>query len=239
MTDFNNITHDEINSKIMIILCANEGIVFDQYNLYSKVLDKISSSNFVPTTFKYKFMLVLRNLMTINNNVKLIKENDVYNVVYNSDVVIPINTNYDSSWVNINDFNTYIVDSNLDSEFNHKDIESGNTLYHDVFSSNCYDTIKKVIKTHYVDYEIKNNFDKTPIECINDIKVATLVISDLNSRINLLEMRLEKLELTDFFDEYSIYDFLKLKFAKFIKNNFCNLVIIFLSFLTIIIFRFI
>jgi len=96
-----------------------------------------------------------------------------------------------------------------------------------------------MIRTHYVDYEIKNNFDKTPIECINDIKVATLVISDLNSRINLLEMRLEKLELTDFFDEYSIYDFLKLKFAKFIKDNFCNLVIILLSFLIIIIFRFI
>jgi hypothetical protein len=237
MTDFNNITHDEINTKIMIILCANEGVVFDQYKLYSNVLDKISTANFVPTTFKYKFMLVLRNLMTINNNVKLIKENDVYNVVYNSDVVIPINTNYDSSWVNINEFNTYIVDSNLDSEFNHKDIESGNTLYHEVFSSNSYDTIKKVIRTHYVDYNVKNNFDKTPIECINDIKVASLVISDLNSRINLLETRLEKLELKDFLDEYSIYDFLKLKFTRFIRDNIYNLIILFLSFLIIIIFR--
>ena len=243
MTELINVTHDEINSKIMIILCANEGNVYDQYNLYSRVIDKFmlgltstcdevseKRTSFIPPTFKYKFMLVFRNLMTTNNNIKVIKENNVYNVVYNppTDIVLT-NTNYDNSWLNTKDFNSYIIDSDLHCEFAYKDIESGDTMHHDILGGDDYTTIKRLIDTNYVDYNVKNNFDKTPIECINDIKVATLVISNLNLRVDSLESRIKNLEVKDFVEECSIYNFLKLKLNKFIKKNLCSLILIFIG----------
>jgi hypothetical protein len=239
MSDLINVTHDELNNKIMIILCANEGIIFDQYTLFSKVIDKFTSTSFIPRSFKCKFMLVLRNLMITNNDVKIIKKNNVYNVVYNSPNDIEIkDSNYDNMWLNIHDFNAYIIDSNLYSEFGYKDIESGDTLYHNILGGNDYITVKRLINSNSIDYNVKNNFDKTPIECINDIKVASLVISDLNLRINNLESRIKNLETKDYFEDCSIYNFLKLKLNAFIKKYYT---LIFLVFLVIIsnLFRFI
>lgn len=249
MTELINITHDEINSKIMIILCANEGKVYDQYSLYSRVIDRFTQdfanvynetaekrnvTSFIPPTFKYKFMLVFRNLMATNNDIKIVKENNVYNVVYNphTDIVLT-NTNYDNTWLNIKDFNSYIIESDLHCEFAYKDIESGDTMHHEILGSNDYATIKRLINTNRIDYNVKNNFDKTSVECINDIKVATLVISNLNSKVNSLESRIENLEIKDYFEECSIYNFLKLKFNKFFKKNFYYLILIFIGFVVI------
>lgn len=239
MSDLINVTHDELNNKIMIILCANEGTIFDQYTLYSKVIDKFTSTSFIPPSFKYKFMLVLRNLMNTNNDVKIIKKNNVYNVVYNPPNNIELKDSYyDNMWLNTHDFNGYIIDSDLHSEFGYKDIESGDTLYHNILGGNDCITVKRLINSNSIDYNVKNNFDKTPIECINNIKVASIVISDLNLRINNLESRIKNLETKDYFEDCSIYNFLKLKLNRFIKKN---TILIFLVFLVIIsnLFRFI
>jgi hypothetical protein len=240
MSNLEEITYDEINDKIVLILCANLGTTYNQYTLYDAVVDKFSrTSKSIHPDFKYKFIHVLKQLMSNNYGITVLKENDIYYVGYDAQPIIePCLTN--TEWIDKNNYIKYVVENNLENEFLTQDLETGNTIYHELFSNGEYSTIKKVIETHSVDYNIKNNKKDTPIDCINRIEVATLVISDLNKKIDSLEKRLAKLETKDYFDECSIYDFLLLKFKRFIKKNYltiCLLIFMIIIFkLTFIIF---
>lgn len=224
MSNLEQITYENINDKIILVLCANLGTIYNQYELYDAVLDKFSrTSNSIHSDFKYKFMHVIRQLMSNNNNVTVLKDNGVYYVGYDipQQVIEPCSTN--EFWLDKDNYIKFIIDNNLEDEFIYQDPETGNNLYHELFKTGDYTTIKKVINTHHIDYTITNKIKDTPIDCINRVEVATLVISDLNKRIYSLERRLNKLETKDYLGECSIYDFLKLKFNRFVKENYLGI----------------
>jgi hypothetical protein len=77
MSNIQDVTEEQIYDKLMIILIANEGTIFDQYKLYSKLIDKLNLSHIaaIPSTIKYKYMMVLRQMMAKSDNIKLTKEN--------------------------------------------------------------------------------------------------------------------------------------------------------------------
>jgi hypothetical protein len=179
----------------MIILVANEGKFYDQYKLYSLILDKFrATSDFVPHEFKCKFFIILRSLMIKDNNIKVIKENNIYQVSYNPPKNIkPSYTNYNPAWIDSSQLNNFIINNQNkliedNKEYiNYKDIESGNTIYHDVFSQSSCENVKKLLEINNLNYNIKNNLNKTPIECIKNIEVASIIINELYNKINLLE----------------------------------------------------
>jgi hypothetical protein len=228
MNEIENITHDEIFNKIMLILCANDDIVFNQYKLYDLVVDKLSlTSMFLPSNFKYKFIIVLRQLMSNIDNVKVICINDVYYASYKSEPIIDIEIIselnlatdiYINTWLDKINLSNYILENNLDTEIKYKNPESGDTIYHDILSSIDYIAVKKIVEENYIDYEIKNNNNETPIDCIRSIKISNLVISKLTLRVNYLEMRLAKLEKDNYVNNYSIVNSIKNKLYNFINN---------------------
>ena len=188
------VTFDEIYNKIMLILIANEGILYDQYKLYSLVLDKFikNDSNYVPPEFKYKFFIIIRQLSLKDDNIKVFKQDNIYQVIYNpSRDVKPNLVSYYSEWIDGPQLNNFIINNNIDLNF--QDPESGNTIYHDVLSDNNCENVKKLLETNTMNYNIKNNYNKTPIECIKNIQVAILVINDLNNKINQLEEKINNL----------------------------------------------
>jgi len=223
MSNLEEITYEDINDKIQLVLCANMGTMYNHYELYNAVTDKFSrTSNSIHPNFKYKFMHVIKQLLSNNSDITIFKDrdNDVYYIGYDIKQEVTEPCIIDTQWFDKDGYIKFIIDNNLEDEFMYQDPKTGNNLYHDLFNTGDYSTIKKVIDTHDIDYTIKNKINNTPIDCINRIEVATLVISDLNKKIHSLEKRLTKLETKDYLEEYSIYNFLKLKFIRFVKQNY-------------------
>jgi hypothetical protein len=184
--------------------------------------------------------------MVKDDCIKVFKENNVYQVIYNAPKDIkPEIKDYIPEWLDKTDFNYYLVNNKLD--LNYQDPESGNTIYHEVLSESGFDTknygnidkVKKLIETSTNNYSIKNNDDKTPIECIKDVKVATLVINDLNNKLislekklEMFEIRMKDLENKDEIADCSILNFISIKLYHLIENNWGHISLI----LTAIIF---
>ena len=238
MSTLENVTYDDIFNKIMLILVANEGTLYDQYKLYSLVIDKITKNEVigVPPDFKYKFFITLRQLMLKDDNVKVMKENNIYQVIYNAPKDIKLeNINYNPEWINNSELNSYIINNKTEVDINYKDPESGNTIYHEVLSEHNSENVKKLIETNNTFYNVTNNYNKTPIECIKDVQVAIVIINDLNKRINnfenksqLLENRLKILENKNEIADCSIINFINIKFYCFLKNNWANISFMFI-----------
>lgn len=233
---YENISYDEIESKIMCILLANEGKVYDQYNLYSLLVDKFNIkynnfSNYIPYDFKCKYLIVLKQLMS-NNDIKIIKNLQVYYAVYNpSENIQSKDIEYNKYWIKKCEFNDYIVNNKI--PFDYKDLESGNSIYHDIFMDGNCETIKKIIKENNFDYEIKNNADKTPIECINEIEPLTIILNDLIIKQKEMKKEINELKNKLEISNYSLTTFLKIKFYKYFDKFY--IIQIFLLILILII----
>jgi len=240
MTDLKDITCDEIYVKVSLVLYAHDTILLNQYELFNEVVSKLrlnQNTNYIPPEFKCKFLLVLRSLMSKNNDITVIKKNNVYYACYNykidNELNSPLTINYSDYWLDKQTFNKYIIENNLEEELTYQDPESGNTIIHDILSSNNFNIVNDAIKNYQINYNLKNNDNKTPIECINHVKMSLLVINDLNNRLNLIDKRVKKIEEKN--NDISIYKILKLNLKKFINNNISYLLgLVFLLFSIII-----
>jgi hypothetical protein len=245
MTILDNVTFDDIYNKIMLVLVANEGILYNQYKLYSLILNKFTRNEtyFVPPEFKYKFFVTLRQLMLKDDNIKVFKENNIYQVIYNgSKEVKPEFVNYSPEWIDKSQLNKFIINNNID--LNYQDPESGNTIYHDILSENNYENVKKLLETNNVNYNIKNNYNKTPIDCIKDIQIATVIINDLSNKINQFDEKLnqfeEKLKILENKNEIvdcSIIKFIQIKAYYLFARNWIIIFIIFIIFISILFYN--
>lgn len=224
MTDLQNITFDEINVKLLLILYSNENKLMDQYTLFNLIVEKFRATlpiNYVSPDFKSKFLLILRSLMSKNDNITVTKKNNVYYAGFDMQSLTDNYTiNYSDYWLDKNSLNNYIIENNLEEELDYIDPESGNSFFHDILSSNDINFVEKIIKTFDINYNLKNNADKTPIQCINDVKIAICIINDLNNHLCSIDKRIKNLESKDYINEISINKFLQLKFNKFINENF-------------------
>jgi hypothetical protein len=219
---------DEIYKKLMIILVANESIIYSQYKLYDLVLNKFfdfEKIKTVPQEFKYKFMIVLRSLMSKSKDVEVYKENNVYYVSYNkskdtnfSDFTV----NNESTWIDENGINKFLLDSNNETQLSYIDYvdpENGNTIYHDILKSNDIQYAEKLIDNYYIDYDLKNKFNKTPIDLVTDIRISNLIIKDLNNKLNTIIERVDKLENKKNIEDYTLYEIIKIIFINFLVTN--------------------
>lgn len=84
ITNLQDVPIDKIETNIMSVLYANMDIKFSQYTLFNKVLeDKYDGqySSQIHSNFKSRFLLVLRNLMSKYDDIKVSKDNGVFLVV--------------------------------------------------------------------------------------------------------------------------------------------------------------
>jgi len=224
MSDLSNISLNEIENTIMLVLVGNDGIVFTQYQLFDKVIDKLEIKiNCIHNSFKSKFLIVLRNLMSSYDDVKIYRENNIYKAVYATDnsTMNSYSSSTDDTFIpdpfTINDLNSYIIDNDMFEQFTYVDQSSGNTIYHDIVTNNNYLQIKKLIDTNKFNYNIKNLNDKTPIDYINDQRVTNIMIKTLFNKIDVLEKELDafkKQDISLYINELTYYQFLKIKLNK-------------------------
>jgi hypothetical protein len=156
--------------------------------------------------------------MIKDDNIRVFKDNNIYQIVYNPPNGIKLeNIKFNDKWINMSDLNNYIIDNEID--INYQDIENGNTIYHEILSEHNCDNIKKLLEKNNIDYNVKNYYDKTPIECINNIKIATIVINDLNKKLDKFEEKLNILENKCNILNCTIFDFIKIKLYDLIIKN--------------------
>lgn len=177
-TDYN-----QIKNKIVAKLVANPDKVFSEIELFNKCYADLILHD---PTLKFKYKLVIRQLMAEYDNIIVKKNNNIYYICYKenkNDISINnINTIPEESFVNNNDLNNFIIDNDLYEELNYIDPESGNTIFHDLLASNNYIIVQKLLDTNKLQLNIKNNIGQTPIHKINDIKMANIIINYLLSK---------------------------------------------------------
>lgn len=204
MANLANISYDKIENDIMSILYANIDTIYTQHDLYNKLLkDKYEDSNYIDPSFKYKFLLILRNLRSKYDDVILNKENNFYSVYVKSNQEnvksnqenVKLNNEQFTNIVFFNDTDitemyNYIYDNKLTEHLKWIDPINGNSIYHELVLNGNINIINKLIDLDEFDYFVKNNSEQTPFQLSMSIETKNVLIMGLLKKIKLLTEKL-------------------------------------------------
>lgn len=228
MSNINDISIDKIETDIMSVLYANMDYTFTQYSLFNKLLiDKYDFSNkylfrknLIHQNFKSKFLLIIRNLVSKYDNIKITKENSIYNIVcLSSQNVIPIqftnslennkiNEPYEPNELNesnkpnelneLNELNEhdismmydYLYENNPNDYLTWSDQIDGNSIFHELVLNNNQKQIERLINENTFNYTIKNNYNQTPIDFIKTPQIAKILTIGLVKKLNSTKEKL-------------------------------------------------
>lgn len=195
MSNLADISIDKIDTDVMSVLYANIDTTFSQYSLFNKLLsDKYDGqyTNTIHPNFKSKFLLVLRNLMSTYDDIKITKENGIYHVVCTSGTEKPIEFNKIKTNINIenplvlNDFAymyDYIYDNNLKEYMNWSDPFDGNSIFHELVLSGNKNQIIKLMSLDQFNFFVKNNHGQTPIDLVNNQETSNIILTGLCKKL--------------------------------------------------------
>jgi len=251
-TDLSEVSLDDIQTNLMQILYTYEGVIFNHFSLYEKLLDKYDKKfiNLVNQSFKAKYFVVLRNLMLKYDNITIKKNDNIYSIVCaeKNEVTVEYENNktiFEDTNSPTFDLPKHIIENNMTDEFKFVDPFDGNTIYHDVVISENYDLVKKLIDSNSFNFDAVNKKNQTPLELSNSLQISNLIIKSMYNKllIESLKMKLELVEIKDelnnknkIIEDTNILKYIKIKTGKFYKDN---KIIIWSSVLLFIIYKFV
>lgn len=198
-TNLEDITFDKLETDIMSVLYTNMDIEFSQYNLFTKLLnDKYDGQySYIHPSFKSKFLLILRNLMSKYDDIQVTKEaNDTYFVVCTSESnahITIIKNSYTDDLLKKSDWSEtydYIYDNNMEEYINFVDPFEANTIYHNLVLCQNIKQIQRLIDTDSFNYFIKNKNGKTPIELSESQQITSILSIGLINKYLIVTERL-------------------------------------------------
>lgn len=243
MSNLDDISIDKIETDVMSVLYANMDIIFTQYSLFIKLVqDKydFKSTNTIHPNFKSKFLLVIRNLRSKYDDIKITRENMVYNIVCLSDNDIKLNelikkplsiteqntlSNIKLDENDISGMYDYIYDNNLSEYINWCDPFDGNSVFHELVLSNNVKQIDRLVKENLFDYTILNYHNQTPIDLIKSPQVARIMTLGLVKNLNSIKEKLNQekenvnMLVNNFNDKINYYE--SDEYKNKIINNTC------------------
>ncbi len=202
ISNMSNIEWGTIERNIMLILVKNSGQVFTMSELYTKVLDKIlpNPNSFVDSEFKYKYILVVKQLPSMYTDITVKKINNKYFISYDNSKIEFIEQTNEISLPNDEDISSYIIKNNLNDYYY-------STIYHDLIKGNNYKEVEKLLLENKIDVTINDEFNKVSIDYINDIKMTNIFIKHLYKKIYDLEKKILEKEMKELKDkEYACYN---------------------------------
>jgi hypothetical protein len=208
MSNLNDISIDKIETDVMSVLYTNMDIVFTQYSLFDKLVEDkydFKNTNLIHPNFKSKFLLVVRNLISKYPDIKITKNNTIYNIVCLTDSDVELNkltktyniaentTQYIRLEENdISEMYDYIYDNNLDEYKNWSDPFDGNSIFHELVLSNNIKQIDRLVKENKFDFNILNTHNQTPVELIKSPQVSRIITKGLIKNFNLIKEKLNQ-----------------------------------------------
>ena len=213
-----NSVFTKIENEIMKILTRNVCIYKNQFDIYNELLeDWVINDPKEREDFKMKYLLVLRKLPSLFDDVIVKNTEGVLKAIYlpkgeniqNEDIVkIYVPEVLSSMPTEISVIN-FIVDEEIEKYYNQKDY-LGNTILHYLVNSNDIKRIIKIIDKCNLSPLEKNNDNFTPIDLINDFQVSNIFIKELLKK---------NIEIDELFNDLKI-DIKNIQFAvKEIENN--------------------
>ena len=218
-----DMTHDifnKIEKELMKILTRTPGVFRSQYDLYSELLEEFDDIKdpIEKDNFKIRFLLVLRKLPSIFDDIVVKNNNGVLSAIFS---IESLDKNNDlDSYENIDSTNKsnismpseisvirFIVDEKIEKYYSKKDYLN-NTLLHYLVNDNDYDRINKIMGSNTLNLSFldENDEGKTPLDLIKDIRISNLFIKELIqtnndnfNKIGSLEMKYNELA-SDFND---------------------------------------
>jgi len=186
MSNLQDVHIDKIETDIMSVLYANIDCTFTQYTLFNKLLmDKYDGENTrsLSPNFKSKFLLVLKNLMSKYDDIKITRIDGTYNIrvcsesdktpepikeqetqqktnFWNNPIPNPITLDK-TDMANMYD---YVYENNLNEYLNWTDPWDGNSIYHELVLFENITQIKKLVELDKFNFFIKNSKGLTPID---------------------------------------------------------------------------
>lgn len=236
MSNLENINYDEIENKIMMVLVQNQGKLVDYKLLFSKVIDRFNRTNTlsIHTSFKYKFLLVIKQLVSKYDDIELIKIDNISYLRFNETKISNVNEDYSNKILepeyqtevsepelpHESSLASYIVDNDL---FDHFYINGDTTIYHDLVSGNNYIQINKLLVENKMIIHIKDKYSQTPLDYIKNQEVSNIFIKDLYKKINNLESKNKELTLIlakiNKQLDVTLFELILRKIIRIIKNN--------------------
>ncbi len=205
MSNQKDILFDKIETDIMSVLYANIDYIFTQYSLFNKLInDKydFSATNLMHPDFKSKYLLVLRNLMSKYDDIKITKEKEFYYVVCLSSSDAPIKFNnitkdnkksgFELTRNDISEMYDYIYKNSLNEYINWTDPFDGNTIFHELVLSNNINQITNLVEKNIFNYTVTNKFNQAPVDMIKTSQVANIMIMGLIKNLNQTKEKLNE-----------------------------------------------
>ena len=209
ITNLQDVPIDKIETDIMSVLYANMDTKFSQFALFNKVLEDKYDGQFssqIHPNFKSRFLLVLKNLMSKYDDIKVKKENEIYNVMCLSDssntIEIKNYQNKAKQPVSLDQTDyanmfTFIYDNNPSEFVTWTDPLDSNSIYHElVLSQNKY-LIEKLLAQNEFNFLVKNAEGKTPIELATSQEITNLMSIHLLQKVITLTETNKLLEETN------------------------------------------
>ena len=217
VTNLQDVPIDKIETDIMSVLYANMDVKFSQYALFNKILeDKYDGqySSQIHSNFKSRFLLVLRNLMSKYDNIKVSKDNGVYWVlclsVSESEKPIefekwdkPIKQPITLDTTDYAHMYNYVYDTNQNDFINWSDPWDGNTIFHELVLSQNKTLIEKLLLQDQFNFTVKNTHGKTPLEMPTSQEIFNILnkyllekVIFMNEKLKLLEEQVKKISKT-------------------------------------------
>jgi hypothetical protein len=225
----------KIETEIMKILSRTPGNFVNQYILYNELLDNFEIKDpLEKDNFKMKFLIVLRQLSSIFNNIT-IKNNDG---IFSAGLFIKDEINININDTEILDEQNNLIDDTFDDllliKKNSNDVNKqfnivpsdivvinfivdenisycftrkdylGNSILHNLIMANDYERVKKIYLRDDVSFFEENNEGLTPIYYITDIRISNLLINILVKDLNRIDDKIKMIELKFKYSEEKI-----------------------------------
>jgi hypothetical protein len=165
-----------METRIIDFLKENKGI-HDQYGIYNKLVEAKED-----TDIKSEFLFKLNNIKKYDNNASVVKKDGIYYVQYNEDEIKDEDIKecqfeYQEQFIKPSKFYKYIINNNLENDY--IDLETKNTIYHDIIIGNHYKIIKKLISQGKMNFLIENKEGRTALSYIEDNKLFSLILEQV------------------------------------------------------------
>ena len=191
------ISLEDLQDQMELVLDANINIQMTKSYLYSRILDRIKSEdtdNYVNPQFRKNFELIynyyLPRIKGIKIDSKIVVKSSDKNISVKALDVLQAETDLDE--FKEEELLEYIFLNGTDIELTSISQLNGNTFYHDCMK--YPNIVRKLIKFDKMNYLIKNKDNLTPLECISDVKVSSLLINKLHQKISKQSNQINILE---------------------------------------------
>ena len=165
-----------METRIIDFLKENKGI-HDQYGIYNKLIEAKEDMD-----IKSEFLFKLNNLNKYDKNVCVVKKDKIYYLQYDKEEIKDeeikeCQFEYQEQFIKQSKVYKYIINNNLEKEY--VDLETGNTVYHDIVIGNHYKIITKLISQGKMNFLIENKEGRTPLSYVEDIRIMAMITEQL------------------------------------------------------------